>query len=83
MGAFWQRITQLNIAEGDLSYMNETCNSILTKNNTLIEIDRGWEGIPESLVINLILCIVSNRICFVFDTYIIVGFRLLDYFLSS
>lgn len=39
--------------------MRQTCNSILVKNNTFIEIDRGWEGIPESLVINLVLCLVS------------------------
>lgn len=69
ISAFWQRITQLNIAEGDLSYMNETCNSILTKNNTLIEIDRGWEGIPESLVINLILCIVKQKVTVLFQRF--------------
>lgn len=38
---------------------NQTCNVILSKNQTLIEIDRGWEGIPETLVINLVLCFVS------------------------
>lgn len=37
---------------------NVTCNGVLTKNMTLITIDRGWEGIPESFVINLILCVV-------------------------
>lgn len=41
--------------EYDLNY---TCNVFLSKNMTLIEIDRGWEGIPESLVIQLILCLV-------------------------
>lgn len=41
----------------DIDY-NQTCNVVLTKNQTLIEIDRGWEGIPETLVINLILCSV-------------------------
>ncbi|UXI17429.1 hypothetical protein NH340_JMT03372 [Sarcoptes scabiei] len=45
-------LTQFNV-EYDLNY---TCNVFLSKNLTLIEIDRGWEGIPESLVINLILC---------------------------
>lgn len=48
-------LTQFNV-EYDLNY---TCNVFLSKNLTLIEIDRGWEGIPESLVINLILCSVS------------------------
>lgn len=48
-------------AEYDLNY---TCNVFLSKNMTLIEIDRGWEGIPESLVIQLILCLVCilNRV---------------------
>lgn len=39
---------------------NRTCNVILSKNQTLIEIDRGWEGIPETLVINLVFCFVSH-----------------------
>ena len=42
----------------DYNY-NKTCNVILTKNQTLIHIDRGWEGIPETLIINLVLCLVS------------------------
>ncbi|KAH9393368.1 Transmembrane protein 63C [Tyrophagus putrescentiae] len=37
---------------------NRTCNVILSKNQTLIEIDRGWEGIPETLVINLVFCFI-------------------------
>ena len=42
---------------------NQTCNVILSKNQTLIVIDRGWEGIPETLVINLTLCIVCIIFC--------------------
>lgn len=42
----------------DMEYdLNYTCNVFLTKNMTLIRFDRGWEGIPESLVIQLVLCL--------------------------
>lgn len=44
----------------DFDY-NYTCNVFLFKNMTIIEIDRGWEGIPESLVINITLCLVNIK----------------------
>ena len=53
---------------------NETCNVILTKNQTLIEIDRGWEGIPETFIINIVLCLVWLDLSF--------RFVVIDYILS-
>lgn len=41
----------------DFNY-NQTCNVVLTRNSTLIEINGGWEGIPEALIINVTFCII-------------------------
>ncbi len=37
---------------------NITCNILVIKNNTIVEIQSGWEGIPESIVLNLSICAV-------------------------
>ena len=44
--------------------LNITCNTLVTRNQTLITIQRGWEGIPESIVLNLIICLVRISVLF-------------------
>ena len=38
---------------------NYTCNTVLTKNNTIIEINQGWAGVPEAIIINSAVSAVS------------------------
>lgn len=40
------------------SESNITCNVLVIRNNTLVVLDRGWEGIPESIVLNLTICLI-------------------------
>ena len=59
-GKFYKDILFENsFFNGDDHINNFTCTVVLTKNNTLIEIDRGWGGIPETLIINIVLSSVS------------------------
>ncbi len=37
---------------------NIKCNILVAENQTLVVIQRGWEGIPESIVVNLSICVV-------------------------
>ncbi|XP_054152940.1 CSC1-like protein 1 [Oppia nitens] len=51
-----------NILMDNPSNSNFTCNIIVPKNKTYVAIQRGWEGIPESVVLNLILCLIMIMI---------------------
>ena len=71
----------------DFNY-NQTCNVVLTRNSTLIEINGGWEGIPEALIINVTFCIVSYPLililflakCFVYFQILMCGFLIVRKF---
>ena len=42
---------------------NITCNILVSRNQTIVVIQRGWEGIPESIVLNLTVCLVRILRC--------------------
>jgi hypothetical protein len=68
--SFIKRYIESQLSPNPDSDSNITCNILVVRNQTLVVIQRGWEGIPESIVINLSICAVFILILILISFYI-------------